>query len=261
MNYLNKYFDFFGKKVKKLIKKPIDEICTVRNKKSLSFGFGEKELPISSTRRGNYLYWDNTNKKIQFSSDMKMPEGSTGFFFSTGDGFEHHLTFHDEWSIKTVKLPILFNDVTEIIKKVDPNLEIYSGYLGYNGRDKYNKLRKGSYCALPEFFFNFSILDNCGEGIPSDIFNEYKNEISRRLESKRSEYLSRYDIDENSNLYKILHIGNNTTDDRLFGQIDDTIVNDKYGKISLSIGIDFHVDYCDMPKGHDKSCSVFHAKG
>jgi len=30
MNYLNKYFDFFGKKVKKLVKKPIDDkSCSV----------------------------------------------------------------------------------------------------------------------------------------------------------------------------------------------------------------------------------------
>jgi hypothetical protein len=239
MNYLNKYFDFFGKRVKKLVKKPIDEICTVRTYHST-----EEELPISVTRPGNYCYWDNISKKILFSHDRK--SGFDGFFFTLGDGFKNHLKFHDKWSIKTVKLPILFNDIIEIIEKIDSNLQIYSGQLGYNSRNLYDKSRKGTYHNLAEFFFNFSIMDDYADKIPSDIFNEYKNEISKRLKSKRDEYLSLFDIDENSNFYKILNMENNTTD------------NTTHGKISLSIGIDFSVIYCDMPKGHDIYCNAFH---
>ncbi len=249
MNYLNKYFDFFKKKAKKISKKPIDEICTTRTYNSL-----EVELPISTMPK-KYLYWNNTNKEIQLSNDMKV---SNGFIFTIGDGFKSHLKFHNEWSIKTVKLGTLFTDIIEIIEKVDSNLKISSAYLGYNGRDLYDKSRRGSYHELEEFFFNFSIIDDYYEDkIPSDIFNEYKKEISQRLKNKRDEYLSTYDIDKNSNFYKILNIGNDTTDNRLFSQIDDT-THSKYGKISLSVGIDFSVIYCDMPKGHDIYCSAFH---
>jgi hypothetical protein len=142
---------------------------------------------------------------------------------------------------ESINLKLLVSDINDIVPQLGIDLKILRIGIETKTISKYDKSRKGSYVSsqyLTSYIY-FTELGPKGK-VPQDIYENYKSYIINALKKKRSKYLSQYDIDPNSEFYKIIDFKN--ADDCMY----------------FGIGIGFNVDYCSGC--NDRYCNAFHSK-